>query len=212
LRTTITIARQMGSGGSYVGQLIAKQLGIKYVDREVIHLAAQEFGCDEETVAARTERLTSFWERIFSGLTFGPPETSYAPPPLRTFSDKELFDKQIEIVRAIATDSDCIIVGWGGCHVIPSHRGKISIFCHAPLKFRVKRVMEIYHSRSEDDARRMILESDEMRKRYIFEMTGKDWACAENYHFSINTSLLPLSKIAEFIVELLRSKGIVRED
>ena len=201
----------MGSGGSYVGQLIAAQLGIKYVDREVVHLAAQEFGCDDETVAARAERLSSFWERILSGLTFGPPETRYAPPPLRTFSDKELFDKQIEIVRTIAKENDCVIVGWGSCHVLPPRRGKINIFCHAPTGFRVKRVMEIYQTGSEEEAREMILESDQMRKRYIFEMTDKDWACAENYHLSIDTSLLDLAKTAELIIEFLKRKGIVRE-
>jgi cytidylate kinase len=209
MRATITIARQMGSGGSYVGQLIATQFGIKYVDREVLRLAAEEFGCDEETVAARAERVSSFWERILSGLTLGPPETHYAPPPLRNFSDKQLFEKQTEILKKIAVKNDCVIVGWGGCHVLPRHRGKINIFCHAPLSFRVKRVLEVYHPRSEAEAREMILESDEMRKRYIFEMTGKDWACAENYHLSINTSLLPLQKTAELIIEILKLKGII---
>jgi len=69
IKTTITISRQMGAGGSYIGQVIAKRLGLKYVDREVLHLAAQEFGCDEETIAARSERVTSFWERVLGGLS-----------------------------------------------------------------------------------------------------------------------------------------------
>ena len=71
IKTTITISRQMGAGGSYLGQVIAKRLGLKYIDREVLHLAAQEFGCDEETIAARSERVTSFWERVLGGLAFG---------------------------------------------------------------------------------------------------------------------------------------------
>jgi cytidylate kinase len=146
-----------------------------------------------------------------SGLTFGSPETTYAPPPLRTFSDKELFDKQIEIMRTMAKENDCVIVGWGGCHALPPRRGKINIFCHAPISFRIKRVMEIYHARSEDEAREMIAESDQMRKRYIFEMTDKDWACAENYHLSIDTSLLALPKSAELIIEFLKRKGLARE-
>ena len=55
----------------------------------------------------------------------------------------------------------------------------------------------------------MILEPDEMRKRYIVEMTGRDWACAENYHLSLNTSLLPLQKTAELIIEILKLKRII---
>src|SRR5260370_35194401 len=65
IRTTITISRQMGAGGSYIGQIIAKQLGLKYVDREVLHLAAQEFGCDQETIEAAPKGFnhsgSAFW-------------------------------------------------------------------------------------------------------------------------------------------------------
>lgn len=209
MRTTITIARQLGCGGSYIGKLVSEYFGLKYIDREVLYLAAQEFGCAEQEVAARAERLSSFWERFFHGLTFGPPETPYAPPPLRKFTDKELFDKQTEILKTIAQKSDCVIVGWGSAHVLPQHPGKINIFCHAPLKFRVKRVMKIYQTQTAEQAREMISESDEMRKRYIFEMTGNDWACAENYHLTFDTSLLPLPKIAELLIELLQRKGVV---
>src|SRR5947199_10462919 len=94
IKTTITISRQMGSGGSYIGQIIAKRLGLKYVDREVLHLAALEFGCDEETIEARAEKIQSFWQRILGGLTLGGPEAVYTPPPLGNFSDRELFNKQ----------------------------------------------------------------------------------------------------------------------
>src|SRR5918911_1196915 len=109
MRTTITISRQLGCGASYIGQLIATRLGIKYVDREVLRLAAQEFGCDEETVAAREERVLSFWERILSGLTFGAPDAPYSPPPLRNFTDEELFEKQTEILKRIASRHDCVV-------------------------------------------------------------------------------------------------------
>jgi cytidylate kinase len=114
-------------------------------------------------------------------------------------------------MRTIAKESDCVIVGWGSCHVLPPRRGKINIFCHAPIGFRVRRVMEVYHTGSEEEAREMILESDQMRKRYIFEMTDKDWACAENYHLSIDTSLLAPQQTAELIIEFLKRKGIVRK-
>src|SRR4051812_27433283 len=197
----------MGCGGSYIGQLVAAKLGFKYIDREVLHLAAQEFGCDAQELAARTERVSSFWERFFKGLTLGPPETHYAPPPLRDLSDKQLFEKQTEILREIAKKSDCVIVGWGGCHVLPRHRRKLNVFCHAPAGFRVRRVMEIYGVETEERARETIVESDEMRKRYILEMTGKDWACAENYHLALDTSLLSLEESAELIIEFHRHRN-----
>jgi cytidylate kinase len=210
MRKTITISRQMGSGGSYIGQLIAAKLNLKYVDREVLHLAAEEFGCDEETVAARAERVTSFWERVLSGLTFGTPEAPYVPPPLRNFSDQELFDKQTDILKRIAARHDCVVIGWAGVHILPAHPGMFSVFCHAPLKYRARRVREIYRTPTEDEAREMVQESDQMRKKYFAAMTGHDWACAENYHLSIDTSLFPLEESAEILLELLSRKGIVK--
>src|SRR4051812_49523458 len=136
MKTTITISRQFGSGGSYIGQVIASKLGVKYVDREVLHAAAEEFRCDRETIEARAERITSFWEKILSGLAIGGPDSTYNPPPLRNFSDKELFETQTEILRKIARKHDCVVIGWAGVHVLPRHEGMFSVFCHAPMSFR----------------------------------------------------------------------------
>ncbi|HST52097.1 MAG TPA: cytidylate kinase-like family protein [Pyrinomonadaceae bacterium] len=206
MRTTITISRQLGCGGSYIGQVIATRLGVKYVDREVLRLAAKEFGCDEEAVAARRERVASFWERILGGLTFGTPEAPYTPPPLRNFTDRELFEKQTEILKRIANKNDCVVAGWAGVYVLPHHAGSFSVFCHAPLAFRVKRFMELYQAHTKEEARAILAESDETRKQYFLSMTGHDWACAENYDLSINTSLYPLDDIAELIIELANRK------
>ncbi|HWQ35819.1 MAG TPA: cytidylate kinase-like family protein [Blastocatellia bacterium] len=208
MKTVITISRQLGSGGSYIGQILATRLGLKYVDREVLHLAAQEFGCDTETVEARAERISSFWSRIIKGLTFGAPDGPYTPPPLRDFSDRELFEKQIEIVKKIADKNDCVVIGWPGLY-LPRHPRRFSIFCHAPLGFRVKRSVALGYAPNADEARQVIQESDEMRKRYHATMSGQDWACAENYHLTLDTSLLPLDELAEVIIDLAKRKGIV---
>src|SRR5207253_9891039 len=73
-RTTVTIARRMGSGGSYVGRVIAERLGLRYVDREVLHRAAETLGVEEEALEANRERVSTFWERFLGSLSFGPPE------------------------------------------------------------------------------------------------------------------------------------------
>ena len=200
----------MGAGGSYIGQVIATHLGFKYVDREVLHLAAQEFGCDEEAVASRAERVSSFWERILGGLTFGAADSHYNPPPLRTFSDEELFQKQTEILRRIASKHDCVVIGWAGLYVLPRHPAMFNIFCHAPTRFRIRRVMEIYKDLDKAKARAVIKESDDMRERYFAEMTNHEWTCANNYHLSIDTSLLPLDEIAQLILTMMKTRGLVQ--
>jgi cytidylate kinase len=209
MKSTITISRQMGSGGSYLGQIIANRLGFKYVDREVLHLAAQEFGCDEEEVACRAERVSSFWERILGGLTFGGPDSHYSPPPIRSFSDEQLFEKQTEILRRIAGKHDSVVIGWAGIYLLPRHARMFNIFCHAPRSFRVRRLTDLYEDLDAEAAQARIRESDEMRERYFAEMTAHDWNCASNYHLSIDTSLMPLDDLAQLIIELIKTKGLV---
>jgi cytidylate kinase len=95
-------------------------------------------------------------------------------------------------------------------YVLPTHPTMFSIFCHAPLSFRVERVMDLYKDQNAERARTLIKESDEMRERYFSEMTNHEWTCAKNYHLSIDTSLLPLDDIAQIILTILKQKGLCR--
>ena len=196
----------MGCGGAYVGQIIASHFGLKYVDREVLRLAAQSLGIEESTMEANRERVSSFWERMFGGLTFGPPDTHYVPPPVLSFSDDELFQRQVEALRLIARQEDCVIIGWGGAYVLPHHPRMVNLYFHAPLRFRIRRVMEIYDITDKQQAGRMIERSDTMRKKYFAQMTGKDWACADNYHLSIDTSIFPLPELAGKLINFIERK------
>lgn len=206
-RITITIARQLGSGGSYIGERIARSLGLKYIDREVLHLCAKELGVSEFDVALRQGRLTSFWERVFGAITFGPPDAPYTPPPLlRRITDRDLFDKQTEIMKQIAETESCVIIGRAGGYVLPQHPGSFNIFCHAPMDFRIRRVMELYNAPTPDAARYLIEESDDMRRKYYIEMTGREWTNACNYHVAVDTSRYPLDSIADSLVSMIKTE------
>jgi cytidylate kinase len=198
-RTTVTIARRMGSGGTYLGRVIAEGLGLRYVDREVLRVAADRLGVEESAIEQNRERVAGFWERFFGSLSFGPPEGTYTPPPVGAYSDKVLFECQTGILREMAGRENCLIVGYGGAYVLPRHARMVNIFFHAPLPFRVRRVMEIYDA-TEPEARRMVEDSDRLRARYFREMTGRDWACADNYHLCVDTSMSPLPELAERLV------------
>ena len=202
-RTTVTIARRMGSGGAYVGQGIAQRLGLKYIDREVLHLCAESLGVEASSLEQSRERVASFWERLFGGLTFGPPETTYAPPPLRNYTDRDLFERQVEILREIAAREDCLIVGYGGAYVLPRHARMVNFYFHAPLEFRARRVMELYKIADRERAKQLIAGSDEMRQRYFKQMIGRDWACADNYHVCVDTSMLPLPELIDRLVHFI---------
>jgi cytidylate kinase len=205
-RTTVTIARKMGSGGAYVGQIVADRLGLRFVDREVLRMAADALGVGDEEVEATRDRLDSFWERFFGGLRFGTPEAAYTPPPVRRFTDEELFRRQVDALRVIARETDCVILGYGGAFVLPRHPRMVNIYLHAPFEARVRRVREIYGIADEAEARRTVEESDAMRKKYFLQMTGRDWACADNYDLCLDTGLYPLAELGERLVAFVERR------
>jgi cytidylate kinase len=203
---TITIARQVGSGGTYIGQLLANRLGWRYIDNEVLQLAAKALGIDEEHCARLEGRPSQFWDRILSVFSFGPPDGLYAPPPLRPISGKPLFDAETQMMKTIADQGHCVIIGRAGAFILDQHPYMLNVYLHAPLGFRVRRVMAIYGRSDVDEARLIVEEADRLRKRYVTEMTGRDWECAHNYHVAINTSSMPLDLVADAIVEFLKRK------
>jgi cytidylate kinase len=205
-RTTVTIARRMGSGGTYIGRHIAERLGLRYMDREVLQLAADRLGVECSALEPNRERVAGFWEKFLGSLSFGPPEGTYAPPPVPAYSDKALFECQAGILREMAGRDDCVIVGYGAAYVLPRHARMVNTFFHAPTPYRVRRVMEIYGLDDRERARRMVEESDRLRARYFREMTGRDWACADNYHLCVDTSMSPLPELAERLVTFVERR------
>ncbi len=88
-KVVITIARQLGSGGSYIGQQVARRLGYAYIDRQILQLAAKELDVEESEIENRDGRLQTFWEKLLAGFTLGAPfYTSYTPPPCWVSDDK----------------------------------------------------------------------------------------------------------------------------
>jgi cytidylate kinase len=206
MRITITIARQLGCGGSALGQHLAQNLGIRCIDREIISQTAQRFHIDERELAGREEKVSSFWERMFSGLTVGVPEAAFLPAPIPTLSDQEIFESETAVLKAIAQEEDCVIVGRAAAHVIPTHEGLINLYLHAPLSFRVPRVMEAYHLQDETQARTIIARSDGLREKFIAQMTRNNATDARNYHLSLDSSVLPLTETADFISDYVQRR------
>lgn len=205
-RRTVTIARKMGSGGAYLGQYIARTLGMTYVDRQVVGTVAEQLDCERSEVEANCQRVAGFWERLLSPLTLLTPDATYTPPPVRRVSDEQLFREQVSVLRSIAAERDSVIIGYGGAYVLPHHDRMVNLYFHAPVPVRARRVMELYQLDDLDQARRMVTDSDEERQRYFRLMTGRDWACADNYDMAIDTSLFPLDELAEKIVHFVERK------
>ncbi|RYG72004.1 cytidylate kinase-like family protein [bacterium] len=205
MRTTITIARQLGCGGSEVGQAIADRLGIRCIDREIVSQTAKQFHLDENEVANREEKVSSFWERVLGGMVVVAPEASFVPPPAITPTDLEIFESETKVMKSITAAENCVVVGRAAGHVLPLHPGMVNIYLHAPISFRLPRVMD-YYGVDENKARDIIGKSDDMREKFIAHMTDCEATDARRYHLCLDSSTLPFPEIIDLIIEFVQRK------
>ena len=197
----ITISRQLGSGGAYIGQQLASRLNILYADREIISEAAKKLSAVEETLARREEKLSSFWKSLLRSYSFGSPDV-YIPPKVNVPTSRELFDAETDAILRIAKECSAVIIGRSGSYVLREHPNHVGIFLHADRAFRIRRVREKFNV-TEEAAIKMIEQSDKERALYHRTFTGREWADARRYHLAIDTGKPGLDKSVDLILKYL---------
>ncbi len=206
--TTIVLAisRQFASGGAYIGQAVARRLGLRYTDRDVLARAAEESGLNEDDLAAGEERAASVWDGFFRQYALGAPEAPFViplPPPVH---ERDVFQLESRIIQEVAASSDAVIVGRAGFHVLAGHPGLISLRIHAPLEWRVRRAMESYGLETESEARELIRRSDQQRSRFVRAFTGRDWNDACTHHLCLDTGAIGLDLATELVTVLVAGR------
>jgi len=196
----ITISRQLGSGGAYVGRHLAKKLHMFYADREIISQAAREFSISEGYLEQHDERLSTFWESYASTYKYGIPEV-YIPPQIIP-TDRELFNIEAGIIEHTALKRPAVIVGRCGFHILREHPNHLSIFLHGAIAFRRERIRKLYGV-SNEEAGKMIAQSDKERALYNHTCTGRSWTDAREYSISIDTSKRGVDHCVELIINYL---------
>jgi cytidylate kinase len=204
--TVLTISRQLGSGGAFIGQDVARRLGMRYVDREILQRAATESGLAEGDLEAADERAAGFWHAVSHLLTSGAAEAPYAAPAISATYEEGVFQLEQRIIREIAERFDSVIVGRAGYHLLAEHAGAIHIMVHARMEWRVARVMEVLHVTDLRTAREMVERSDRQRARFIRAVTGRHWTDARAFDLCIDTSTTGLDTATDLVVALVSSR------
>ena len=194
----ITISRQLGCGGAYVGQQLAKNLKIFYADREIISQAAKQLSVLKEELESRDEKVLSFWQAFIRSYAIAP--DTYVPLQIITPSDRELFKTESEVIGRIAKERSAVIIGRCGSYILREHPNHVSIFLHGAIIFRKNRIQKLY-AVSEEVAEKMIVQSDKERALYHRTVTGQEWADARRYDISIDTSKIDVEKSGELILK-----------
>ena len=196
-KLVITIGRQYGSGGREIGVRVAELLGIRSFDRELIKLAEGESGLAEAVVNNADERAASSFTYTLSGGA-----TSHGMGYDSPVTDK-IFIAQSNVIKMLAEETDCVIIGRCADYVLRDHKKLINIFVYGDIKDRVDRVMK-RNGISEGEARDLIKKTDKRRASYYNFYTGKKWGGYDHYDFIVNSSKLGIEGTAQVIAEIAK--------
>lgn len=188
----ITIARQYGSGGRYIGRLIADKLGIKFYDKDFILKLAEETGLSAEYIEnneQKREALATLNNGYYNGLD----------------NSDELFVKEAELIKEVASKESCVIIGRCSDFILKDNENVIKVFVYSNMENKVKRAIEIYginKSKAEKEIKRI----DKLRANHYKFYTNRNWDDYSNYDIAINSDYLGVEKSADLICELVREK------
>jgi len=202
----LTISRQIASGGAYIGQTVARRLGLKYLDREILQRAAAALGCDDErSLEALEERAGGLWSAIARTMFIGVPDAPFTPPPPPDLSEGDVLEIETRIIREIASRESAVIVGRGAPHLLRDYDNVIRVFVHAPEPMRVAEVQRTY-GLDESQARQMVHRSDRNRAGFVHALIGRSWTDACLYDLTVDTSIVRVDLAAELIATVVRER------
>lgn len=200
MKKIITISRQYGSGGREIGAKLAARLEIPFYDNELITRAAKESGYAEAAFHnAETKATNSLLYSIAMGMgAYGNQEIGFSHLSL----DDRIYLAQSDVIRKVAEEGPCVIVGRCADHILKEMDNVIHIFIHADMEFRKDRAIQIDHldpNKAEDE----ILKVDKRRTNYYNYHSGEKWGRATNYHLSINSGFVGIDNAVECILAFI---------
>lgn len=195
----ITIARQYGSSGRMIGRKLADHLGIRYYDKELLRLASNESGIDEELFFKADEKLK---QSFFDHIARKKYKESWISPDSDDFtSDDNLFNFQAKIIRGLAEKESCVIIGRCADYILRDREDVLRIYVHAPFEERLREVLTL-SPLTEDEARKQMEKTDRLRGEYYSYYTGgRSWSSADNYDLCINTSRVGIEECVEMVMK-----------
>ena len=198
----IVIGRQYGGTGRKTGRSLAEKLGLPYYDKEIINKVSAKYGYDPDILHRADEKKPSPFRSMLLG-KYGVMDM-YATSPL---SRESLYEAQTSVIRQICGEGSCVIVGRTADYIMRDHPGLISVFIHAPKEWRAQNLIKRGEATSMQDALAKIKKADGDREGYYNYFTGRKWGSADNYHMSIDASLIDPDEMVELIARFIDKKN-----
>ena len=187
----ITISREFGSGGRFIGEEVAKKLGIAYYDKNIINQIAEESGLSPDYIQESAELSPK--KGIFAYALAG-----------RDISGKSVEDMVYEVQRKVilelAEKEPCVIIGRNADFILKDRDDVLNVFIHGNMPEKTERICRLYNV-SEKEAVKMMTDTDKRRMTNYNFYTDQKWGKASNYTLSLNSSQLGYDKCEEIIIK-----------
>ena len=197
----ITISRQFGTGGHEIGAELARRLGVKLLDKQILNEVASRMKSVEDAVEKIEARnplwrddFTDFYRTYMANAEYNGMEQEQ--------TSRKLFRAQADAIRRIADEESCIIIGRCGFDIFADHPNALKIFIHSTMDVRKRRIAEKYDI-SESDAAAMIVDNDYSRELYTKTFTGRDWKDATNYDISLDVRKFGVNGAVDFLMHCI---------
>lgn len=201
----ITIARGFGSGGKQIGKALSEKLEIPCYDSQILSMASDYSGIKKELFFQVDEKLRG--HHLIKRLMKATSTDNIVEPTDRSFvSDVNLFNIQAKMIRELAKNQSCIIIGKCANHILRDYDNVVSVYIEAPRKECVESVVNLLGV-TEDEAHKMIYHTDKYRADYYKYYTGGEvWTNPVLYDMTLNSARIGREKCCELIVEYLKIK------
>lgn len=211
-RYVIVIGRKYGSGGRAIGEILSEKLGIPLYDKTILAKVAEEQKIPDERLRSMDEYLNA---HRFTNIGLQTKKALFNPGnwfetnPEGILDREKVFQWQSDVIRRLAEEGPCIIVGRCADEVLKDHPNMISLFITAPMAVREERITRLYPDIPEtkyQTYRQYINQTDRLRSHYYNYHTGRDWGDITNYDLVLDSSKLGIEGTAEFLENYIRRR------
>lgn len=198
----VTIARGFGSGGRTIGKMLAEKLGVKFYDKELIRIASDASGINEALFGQSDEKTKNglFGKPgVYKGEVIVPGKTGF-------ISEENLFNYQAMVIKKLASEESCVIVGRCADYVLRDEPHVVRVFIYADEEQCIKNAAEVKGITERKEAIKTITATDKERAAYYKAHTGREWIDARNYDLCLNSGDLGFDKCVDIITDFIKVK------
>ena len=194
VKRIITISREFGSGGRFIGEEVAKKLGIDYYDKNIISQIAEKSGLSPEYIQENAELSPK--KGLFAYAFAGRDITG------RSVEDM-VYQAQRKVILDLARKEPCVIIGRNADYILKDRDDILNVFIHGDMPEKIQRISQLYHV-TEQEAVKMMADTDKRRMTNYNFYTDQKWGKASNYTLCLNSSQIGYDRCEAIIIECVK--------